>query len=330
MIDTLYTSKQSKNKLEQTRFGIFYPLATTATNLGGYDEVLKIIAKADKDKLDFFWTSEIKGNNLDSTYNNPSIVNAALAIATSEIEVRGESAITSNQDPLRITEEWSVIDNTSKGRIGLSIIGTDTTEAEQKKIERKIKTIRDLWQGGSLARKNGAGKEVSLKTFPKPIKKELPLWISIKDNNPNMYIMPGTVGANILIYYSGETIEELEENIKIYKRAYKNENIAEGTISLVVPAYILSKEEELKANNNKELNQYMDYIESFYKIIFNRDLEEKFKYSFYENSLIGTKKFCEELFQKISTIGVNEIVGVVAPNTNTNKTLEVLSFLKNQ
>lgn len=310
-----------------SRIGTFYPLLKNYTDVNGYDNVIKTVQKADSNELDFFWTVDIETDAMNSSNGNPSVINSALSMITSKIGLRGESSIIGNQDPLRITEEWSVIDNTSKGRVGLSIDSCTIDEAE-KRIEEKIKAIRTLWQGGSVVRKNGAEIDVELKTFPKPIQKELPLWISIKENNEVMYKMAGAMKANILVYCLEETLQGLAEKINTYRKAYGNQDHTQGIVSLILPAYLIAKEEKLKATKNAELITYLDYVKSFYKTVCNIDLEKEKKYLTYVNSLVGTKKSSSDFLKQISLIGVNEIVGILSPEVSPNKTLELLSFLK--
>ncbi|MEE4000853.1 LLM class flavin-dependent oxidoreductase [Tenacibaculum sp. FZY0031] len=310
-----------------SRIGTFYPLLKNYTDVNGYDNVIKTVQKADSNELDFFWTVDIEAHAMNSSNSNPSVINAALSMITSKIGLRGESSIAGNQDPLRITEEWSVIDNTSKGRVGLSIDSCTIDEAA-KRIEEKIKAVRTLWQGGSVVRKNGAEIDVELKTFPKPIQKELPLWVSIKNNNELMYKMAGAMKANILVYCLEETVESLAEKINAYRKAYGNQDHTQGIVSLILPAYLIDKEEKLKAAESTELITYLDYVNSFYKTVCNIDLEKEKKYLTYANSLVATKKSSSDFLKQVSSIGVNEIVGILSPKTSPNKTLELLSFLK--
>ena len=55
------------------------------------------------------------------SYPNPSVTSAALAMVTERIALRAGSVVAPLHHPLRIAEEWSVVDNLSAGRVGLSL-----------------------------------------------------------------------------------------------------------------------------------------------------------------------------------------------------------------
>jgi len=53
-------------------------------------------------------------------YPNPSVTGAALAAVTENIGIRAGSCVSPLHHPIRIAEEWAVVDNLSNGRVGLA------------------------------------------------------------------------------------------------------------------------------------------------------------------------------------------------------------------
>ena len=59
-------------------------------------------------------------------YPNPSVAGAALAAITERVDIRAGSCVLPLHDPIRVAEEWSLVDNLSNGRVGISFAFTIT------------------------------------------------------------------------------------------------------------------------------------------------------------------------------------------------------------
>src|SRR5436853_4088744 len=66
------------------------------------------------------WTPERHFHEFGGLYPNPSITSAAIAMITNNIQIRSGSVVAPLHTPIRIAEEWSVVDNLSKGRVAIS------------------------------------------------------------------------------------------------------------------------------------------------------------------------------------------------------------------
>src|SRR6266849_735718 len=94
--------------------------------------------------------------------------------------------------PARIAEEWAVVDNLSGGRVGLGFapgfLPLDfvfSQAAYQKKEQvtfERIDKVRRLWRGEAVEDINGLGERVTLRTFPRPVQPELPVWLTAASN----------------------------------------------------------------------------------------------------------------------------------------------------
>ncbi len=43
---------------------------------------------------------------------------------------------------------------------------------------QQINELKQIWKGNPVKRINGAGKEIELNIYPKPIQQDLPIWIT--------------------------------------------------------------------------------------------------------------------------------------------------------
>jgi alkanesulfonate monooxygenase SsuD/methylene tetrahydromethanopterin reductase-like flavin-dependent oxidoreductase (luciferase family) len=92
---------------------------------------------------------------------------AALAVATEQIQIRAGSVVLPLHHPVRVAEEWAVVDNLSRGRVGLAFasgfVPTDFVFAPDNFATRRdvmfegIDTVKQLWRGESVRVLDGNG-----------------------------------------------------------------------------------------------------------------------------------------------------------------------------
>src|SRR4029453_18639126 len=75
---------------------------------------------ADQNGFTAVWTPERHFHEFGGSYPNPSVTSAALATITERVHLRAGSVVSPLHNPIRIAEEWSMVDNFSKGRVGVS------------------------------------------------------------------------------------------------------------------------------------------------------------------------------------------------------------------
>src|ERR1041385_521813 len=75
---------------------------------------------ADEHGFEAIWTPERHFHENGGLYPNPSVLSAALATTTKHVKLRAGSVALPLHYPLRVAEEWSIVDNLSAGRAGVS------------------------------------------------------------------------------------------------------------------------------------------------------------------------------------------------------------------
>jgi len=66
------------------------------------------------------WTPERHFQRFGGLYGSPSVTAAALSVVTKRIAIRAGSVVLPLQNPLRVAEEWAMIDNLSNGRVAIA------------------------------------------------------------------------------------------------------------------------------------------------------------------------------------------------------------------
>jgi natural product biosynthesis luciferase-like monooxygenase protein len=183
---------------------------------------------ADRCGFEAVWTPERHFHRFGGLYPNPSLTGAALAVLTTRIGIRAGSVVAPLQDPLRIAEEWSVVDNLSQGRVGVSFasgwnvndfaLQPESYENRHAIMHERIEIVRRLWRGETVSRRNGTGKEVELSIFPRPYQPEIPIWITAQSDRS--CVKAGEIGAKLLTNLNYHALGELRTKIGLYRAAF--------------------------------------------------------------------------------------------------------------
>lgn len=109
-------------------------------------------------------------------------------------------------DPIRVAEEWSMVDNLSNGRVGLSVASgwnpndfaffSENYKNKHQVMYEGISTVKKLWKRESIERLSGNGKKASIRIYPSTVQKEIPFCITVSAN-PEGFKNAGKLGFNI-------------------------------------------------------------------------------------------------------------------------------------
>lgn len=115
---------------------------------------------ADEQGFLAIWTPERHFQAFGGLYPNPSVLGAALAATTERIGIRAGSVALPLHNPIRVAEEWAVVDNLSGGRVALSfasgwhpndfVLYPTPYDERKEAMYRGIEEIRHLWAGEAL------------------------------------------------------------------------------------------------------------------------------------------------------------------------------------
>ena len=181
--------RSSQSQTRPIDFSLFY-FASDAGGSGAdrYRLLLEGAKFADEHDFAAVWTPERHFHAFGGLYPNPAVTSAALAAITRRIQIRAGSVVLPLHHPVRVAEEWSVVDNLSGGRVGLSFASgwhandfafSPGNYADRKEIMfRGIETIRKLWLGEAVDAQSGDGKAIQIKIQPLPIRPRPPIWIT--------------------------------------------------------------------------------------------------------------------------------------------------------
>jgi len=159
------------------KFGLmFFSGSDRPDGTDRYALVLDAARLADRAGLCAVWTPERHFDEFGGLFPNPSVLGAALAVTTERVQVRAGSLISPLHDPIRVAEEWAVVDNLSHGRVAISfgsgwnaddfVFCPDQYQERQARMYRDIDEVTRLWRGEATTRRNGAGTSVLFTRIP--------------------------------------------------------------------------------------------------------------------------------------------------------------------
>ncbi len=354
---------------QEIDFSLFYFASDEGENVADKYELLLEGAKfGDRHGFEAIWTPERHFYAFGGLYPNPSVASAAIAAITERIKIRAGSCVIPLHNPIRITEEWALVDNISKGRVGISFAAgwqpNDFVLMPENFADRKnimfqnIEVVRKLWRGETVALPGPNGKEVNVRTLPRPIQPELPSWITIA-GNPETFQMAGTKGFPILTHLLGQNIQELGEKLEIYRNAWREAgHPGKGYVTLMLHTFVGDDDDEVREIVRQPMKNYLrdalDLTEkaawsfpafkqraestgkSLRQMFEGQTLsdEEKdavlnfaFERYFETSGLFGTLETCLELVNKLKSININEIACLIDFGVDSKTVLNSLDPL---
>src|SRR5262249_25521055 len=155
---------------------------------------------ADQHGFSSVWVPERHFATLGGLYPNPSVLHAAVAAITRRVALRAGSVVLPLHDPVRVAEEWSMVDNLSAGRVGLSfasgwnpadfIFFPDRYAHRHDELFAAVPIVQRLWRGEAIESRGGDGREVPVRILPRPVQPELPTWITAA-RSPETFVRAG-------------------------------------------------------------------------------------------------------------------------------------------
>jgi natural product biosynthesis luciferase-like monooxygenase protein len=230
-------------------FSLFYFAADESAAVEGkYRLLLEGARFADREGFAAVWTPERHFHAFGGLYPNPSVTSAAIATLTSRVQIRAGSVVLPLHHPIRVAEEWAMVDNLSNGRVGISVasgwqvndfvLAPGSHSGRRELTLRQLDILRRLWRGETIDFDGAEGKTVPVRILPRPIQSELPVWITAS-GSPETFRVAGEVGANLLTHLLGQTASEVEEKIKVYRAAWrKHGHGGEGRVTLMLHTFV--------------------------------------------------------------------------------------------
>lgn len=332
------------------RFSLYFFSDDGSRETGAkYRLALESARFADEHGFDAVWTPERHFQPFGGLYPNPSVLGAALAAVTRRVGIRAGSVALPLHNPVRVAEEWSVVDNLSNGRVAISfasgwhpddfVLYPSSYEDRKEVMFRGIETIRRLWGGGSVTLEGPGGREVDVLTLPRPIQPDLPVWVTTA-GSVETWERAGSIGANVLAALVGYLPEELSGQIARYRsaRAAAGHDPSSGIVTLVAHTYVGTDNGAVRELVREPMTNYLKtYLKQFQKAgleatnTIDRDARDvaalAFAHYFESSTLLGTQNKCARIVDAVAAYGVDEIACLIDFGLDADMVLAALPRL---
>jgi natural product biosynthesis luciferase-like monooxygenase protein/amino acid adenylation domain-containing protein len=352
LFDTNFRSRQERQS--PLDFSLFYFAAKDHGGVDRYRLLLDGTRFADKNGFRAVWTPERHFHSFGGLYPNPAVTGAALGAITEKVDIRAGSVVAPLHNPLRIAEEWSVIDNLTQGRVGISfapgwhvndfVLAPSSYEDRKAEMMRDIETVKTLWRGRAVLLPNGKNVETAVTIHPRPVQTELPVWITTS-GNPESFKAAAVIGANVLTHLLGQSVDDVAKKIQLYRETWRQHNhVGEGCVTIMVHAFVGRDEAHVRETVEVPFSDYLlestDLVAQMAKS-FDRETElsqyDAVDRSFFvrhafdryvgSSGLMGTIEGCLATAEKLASAGVDEIACLVDFGISYEDVMESLARL---
>ncbi|EPJ42605.1 putative Linear gramicidin synthase subunit C [Streptomyces afghaniensis 772] len=315
-----------------------YPQDTSASGPSRYELLMEIARFADRQGFHALWMPERHFHSFGGLFPNPAVLAAALSRETERIRLNAGSVVLPLHDPIRVAEEWSMVDNLSGGRVGIGVASgwsskdfaffPDRFGRHKELMFEQLEEVRRFWRGDPVRRTTGDG-EADLRLFPRPVQDAPPMYTAVV-GNPASYELAARHDLGIVTNLMTQTVEQLRENIARYRSARARHGLDPdaGRVAVLLHTYLAEDHDTARTQAYEPLARYMRASLSLFSGVTNSlghsvdlaalsedDLETVFRraYGRYcdQRALIGTVDTVRPVVDAVTAAGADEIVALV-------------------
>ena len=307
---------------------------------------------ADEKGFEAAWIPERHFHSFGGIFPNPSLLGVVLAESTKNLRIRAGSVVLPLHSPIRVAEDWSVVDNLSDGRVDIAfavgwnpndfVIAPNHYEDRVARTFEGIDTIKQLWRGETITTDNGVGKPTDIRIYPMPQQPELNCWLTCS-GGIERFEQAGKSGFNILTALLFQSVAELKPKLEAYRAAGDAAGHAgRGHITLMLHTLVGEDAATVKETAREPFKAYIESSVDLWKgnetrldDLSPRKRDDLFEFAFeryYRNTaLMGTPATCTPMVGELADAGVDEIACLIdfgAPEDAILEGLESLDRLR--
>jgi natural product biosynthesis luciferase-like monooxygenase protein len=333
------------------QLSLFFFSADCADQQGSKYQMLLESAKfADDHGFAAVWTPERHFQRFGGLYGSPSVTSAALAVVTKHISIRAGSVVLPLQNPLRVAEEWAMIDNLSNGRVAIAaasgwhandfVLSPDTYQNRHCDMFDKLAIVQKLWRGEKVSLPNGVGTNTEVNILPAPVQPELPIWLT--GQSDDTFSNAGRLGFNVLTanFALNHDVKGFMRKAKLYREAIEAHHGRRGHITLMAHTFAGANDDEIRIIAKPAMAEYLkvnidmqknhcvstkddqgalrktSWVKPQISNLSQQETEVMIEFQTLNNlrsplSFIGTFEQCAWQSERLSEIGVDEIACLI-------------------
>ncbi|MFI6041803.1 MupA/Atu3671 family FMN-dependent luciferase-like monooxygenase [Nocardia sp. NPDC051321] len=331
-------------------FGLFF-FASDAERSGAqrYRLLFDSARFADAHGFTSIWLPERHFHKFGGLYPNPAVLGAALAAITERVRIRAGSVVLPLHNPVRVAEDWSVVDNLSDGRVDVAfatgwnpddfVLAQHNYRARVDVTRAGMRSVQQLWRGESIALPNGVGESRSVRIFPTPIQQDLAAWVTCS-GGVERFEMAGELGANVLTALLFQSVDELADKITAYRkaRARHGHDADGGKVTVMLHTFVGDDDAAVRQTVQGPFRSYLadsvdlwrrgaEALDALDDRSRNKVLDFAFERYYRTNGLFGTPDSALPMVESLHRAGANEIACLIDFGVAESTVLDGLASL---
>jgi natural product biosynthesis luciferase-like monooxygenase protein len=233
-----------------------------------YEFVRDLTLFGDREGFEAVYLPERHFNEFGALFPNSAIMAAYLIPQTRRIRFRTAGVSLPLHHPAEVVEWWAMNDVLSGGRVDLGfgsgwsradfVFAPENYDDRRKIMEERISAVQRLWRGEAVTFRGPDGSEVPVTVHPRPIQKELKIWILVAQNEES-FAYAGRNGYNVFTMLYGYDFEALRPKIDRYRMARREAGYdpQTGVVSLMLHTFIGASAEAVQPLVEEPLRVYI-------------------------------------------------------------------------
>jgi len=258
---------------------------------------------------------------------SPSVILAAAAQRTKQMRIGAAVSIIPMHNPLRIAEEFAMVDQLSNGRVNFgagrgmhpteyAVFGYDWENA-QKRLPEELDIILRAWTGAEFEWQGEHYKFPKLNVFPKPRQKPHPPVYVTANKEPENFQMIGQRGHHLMTLPWIATNEQQRPRVEIYWSALREagHSVEDKDVFTMYPIYVGESDAQARTEVIKHWHNWRNFVfealgakpgsEAYERILHHLDYDAMIRDS---RGIFGGPETCVRIIKKIvEVVGTTHI-----------------------
>jgi len=303
---------------------------------------------ADRHDFEAVWIPERHFHPFGGIFPNPSLPAVLLAEITTRIRIRAGSVVMPLHHPIRVAEEWALVDTLSQGRVDISfaigwnpndfVIAPDAYAERKQKTFEGIDLVRRLWAREAVPFESGAGEKTAVQIYPLPRQERLAIWLTCS-GGAERFVEAGEHGFNVLTALLFQSVEELGAKIGAYREARaRHRHAGPGRVTLMLHTFVGESDAQVRQAVREPFKRYLESSVDLWKVGEARLdtmsprkradlLEFAFERYYRKTGLMGSPEACAKMASAVAAAGVDEIACLIDFGVDPDLTLASLQHL---
>ena len=241
-----------------------------------FRESFELVDLAEEMGLDSVWLGEMHFNPDRSVLSAPIVVASSIATRTKKLKVGMAVQVLPLINPLRIAEEAATVDQISEGRFEFGVGRSGNARAydimgipyeqSRDRFQEALEIILEAWKGEPFSYHGTYNHIENATVSPVPYQKPHPP-IRLASTTDDSFARVGRLGYPIFLSMRGMDVNDLETNLKDYRKAWKEAGHPGegGDVSVRFPLYIGNTEQEALEDPQESIEAYFARMRNIFE-----------------------------------------------------------------